>query len=452
MTYFIRLNLSGRLDPPAFRAALDRALARHPVLKSVMRVAPIGRESEWRVSDVRPHVGIDEEDVPLDFPRGEPIDLHTEIGLRAWIRNGVESSRLWLQFHHCCCDGLGAFRFIEDLLACYAGQISEIAGEPVADPRPIHGAALPVRKRFGLTWSGLAQRLPQELRGLAGAVKFFLNRPVALLGTSPPRPVPSVARHDAYCTHEIDGDMIGRLRQAAHDRGATFNDLLLREYFLALDDWMSVYQPAARGGCLRVIVPMNLREPGDEFPAANVLTLDFLDRSARDCEDAEQLLAGLRDEMRLSKTFRLGLRLMRVVSFLRSLNLEIDPLLDPRHCLTSTVFSNLGEPFAKAPLARCNERLVAGNIVLESIDVVPTLRPHTNVSLVAMAYRGRVRFTLHFDARLLSAVEAQDLMSAFAWRLESSIGAGGLDGRPQPASAAPANAPAADVPLVAASL
>lgn len=441
MTYFIRLNLSGPLHPATFSAALDRALSRHPVLRSIVCDVPFGREYAWKTTDAIPFLGIDGEHAPLDFPRGQPIDLHTEVGLRLWIRNGLQSSRLWLQFHHCCCDGLGAFRFVEDLLACYAGLRTGPAAGPPAEPRPVNGEALAVRKRLGLTWSGLVWRLPQELRGLAGALKFFLNRPIAVHGTPPSTPVPAIARHEAYCSHDIDSARIRKLRQAAHAREATLNDLLLREYFLALDEWISVHQPEAHGRCVRVIVPMNLREPGDEFPAANVLTLDFVDRKARDCTDAERLLAGLRDEMRLSKTFRLGLRLMRVVGFVRSLGLDLEPLLGLRQCLTSSVFSNLGEPFAKAPLSRCNERLVAGDVIVESIDVVPTLRPHTNVSLVAMAYGGQIRFTLHYDARLLSITDAQDLMSSFAWRLEASTSTPDLGDR----------APSASAPLVVAS-
>lgn len=447
MTYFFRLNLTGRVDLAALEGALDTCLQRHPLLQSLVHYLPFGRECEWRQTDARPFVSDAEADVPLDFPRGEPIDLRSEVGLRVWIRNGPASSALWLQFHHCCCDGLGAFRFIEDLLACYG--LSRTKKQSTDVLRPIDTSRLATRGNFGPGWAGIIKSIPRELLGIAGAVKFFLQRPLSLFGGRSAETAQPLRRHEALCSYRVSDSMARRLRRVAHDRGATLNDLLLRDFFLAFDDWISDNQPAVHGRPVRIMIPMNLRQPADEAtPAANIVTMEFLDRNAHDCKEPEKMLDSIRDETRRSKTWRLGLRLIRVVGFVRALGLDLGPLLGERDCLATSVFSNLGNPLAKTPLPHHNGWLIAGDVILESIDIVPPLRPQTNVTLVVMAYGGELRFSLHYDARTISTSGAEDLLLALARRLEAS--AGDFPSRPLAAHVAAGVAVTAETSLVGA--
>ena len=58
--------------------------------------------------------------VRREFPQGLHIDLFRETGLRLWFYEEDNATELLSQFHHSCCDGLGALKFLETLLECYA--------------------------------------------------------------------------------------------------------------------------------------------------------------------------------------------------------------------------------------------------------------------------------------------------------------------------------------------
>ena len=50
------------------------------------------------------------------------LDIGSRTGLRVWVRQGDGASRIVMQFHHACCDGIGAYRFLGDLLAAYGAR------------------------------------------------------------------------------------------------------------------------------------------------------------------------------------------------------------------------------------------------------------------------------------------------------------------------------------------
>lgn len=119
MTFIVDMVLSGILDREAFDHALVEALQRHPLLASLIRPAKHGALCWVPATDEKVHVDWAQADVPICFSDGEWINLHDELGLRIWIRQGDTSVCLKVQFHHVCCDGIGAYRFLGDLLACY---------------------------------------------------------------------------------------------------------------------------------------------------------------------------------------------------------------------------------------------------------------------------------------------------------------------------------------------
>ncbi|HEY5315483.1 MAG TPA: hypothetical protein VIK18_23330, partial [Pirellulales bacterium] len=129
MTFFGELQFRGVISRPALETALEAAVSRHPLLAA--RIDGPARARRWVAaerslppivftSDCQPAPDCDQ-----SYPRPpQPIDLQTGTGLRLWVRTGSDASRMLLEFHHACCDGQGAMRFIGDLLAAYAAQVA----------------------------------------------------------------------------------------------------------------------------------------------------------------------------------------------------------------------------------------------------------------------------------------------------------------------------------------
>ena len=119
MTFTVRLKFSGQFDGEAFESAVEVAVGRHPFLNAHLS-GDHERKLRWTPAPgVKTYIDVAELDMPLQFPGSERIDLRNQTGLRIWVRTGPETTEMRLQFHHSCCDGIGSYRFIEDLLCAY---------------------------------------------------------------------------------------------------------------------------------------------------------------------------------------------------------------------------------------------------------------------------------------------------------------------------------------------
>ena len=134
MVFVVQLKLSGEIRRPAFESSFEEALSRHPLLCALLR-RPARSGPEWMLAeDQRPAVDWDVLGAAIGSPRGERIDLGSEVGLRVWVRQGDGAAEVTLQFHHACCDGIGALRFIGHLLAAYGTRTASADRRPTLHP------------------------------------------------------------------------------------------------------------------------------------------------------------------------------------------------------------------------------------------------------------------------------------------------------------------------------
>ncbi|MFF8657460.1 non-ribosomal peptide synthetase [Streptomyces huasconensis] len=148
------LRLDGPLDAARLRAAGDRLLSRHAVLRTRFTVgeaepeavvAPEGLALPWREVDLR---GLDaqarEEEVArlTQQQRGTPFELDAPPLLRLLLlRTGEERSVLALTHHHLVCDGWSQPRLLRELLAGYAPAPGAApAPEPGVLPAAVDGS------------------------------------------------------------------------------------------------------------------------------------------------------------------------------------------------------------------------------------------------------------------------------------------------------------------------
>ena len=161
------------MEAEALYRALAMVVARHPLLAA--RVRREGRAAPlWVEGDGQPPA-IDwaRGDVPISHPQGEYIDLGRGPGLRGLGPPVEPTTRLLLQFHHVCCDGLAAIRVIEELLSAYHEHAA--GRDPAAVLKPLEPQRLRARGNFG-EGGPPRPRLGDLWIGVRGWAKFWPDR------------------------------------------------------------------------------------------------------------------------------------------------------------------------------------------------------------------------------------------------------------------------------------
>ena len=445
MVFVLTLQLAGQIDRAALERSLCDALGRHPLLHALVD-RTIRRRPCWvSAGDRPPQLDWDVEGVPLRCVGGADgvaIDLTSRPGLRVWVRQGGQGAELSLQFHHACCDGLGALRFIGDVLSAYGIHVAGGHDKPV--PRPVDVGRLATRGKLGRGKLGRGnlgrgdestlERTLAFLGNLSHMLRFVARRPVPLSSPAdlpPAEPVlsdrtetqtlPSIEHH-AFSEVQTQ-----RLRDVAARHGTTLNDLLMRDMFLTINQWNSLAhgqqsgrQRGRQSGWLRVSMPTNLRRPDDEqMPASNFVSHTFLTRRPRAMRNPQKLLAGIQRETAAIKRTRRGLCFIRVIEAAQALCGDMPRLLVGSRCRATTVLSNLGhiERSLAATFPQNAGRIVAGNLTLKSITAAPPIRPNTSAAFLAYCYAGRLNIGALFDQKIFTRAQAQTLLNKYTNRL-----------------------------------
>jgi hypothetical protein len=423
MSIVARLRFTGQLDRRATNEALETVVARHPLLRAEVRKTPAGR-LEWIASADRPTAISWIDDPGSDrLPSMRPINLFTEPGLRLWASADPQRSSLVLQVHHAACDGKAVFQALDDFVQGYACAFAD-SRSPI-ELTPFDPQTLRKRGRYGLTVLKYLRMLPAQLMGLSRIQMFFMQRPVPLLerlatvSGELPEGFPNVK------LGSLEADEVQKLAAAVADAKVTANDWLLRDFFVAVDDFRARHQAAAQDAWIRISVPMNLRGEFDKrMPAANVVSMVFLDRRSRQIADSAGLLGSIHREMDSIRRRQLGLIFVVSLWGLRLLPGGMAKWVDRDCCEATCVLSNLGRAMADSPLPRRNARIVAGNVVLEGVDFFVPVRKGTAASMAMIYYAGGLNLCMHYDSRYITEDQADDLMATYLRKIRASIETG----------------------------
>jgi hypothetical protein len=395
-----QFHFSGQAPREALATAFDTVIRREPLLTARIDRSRFGRP-RWVpgpvptlchavVSEPRP-IGT------MSLPRLAPHDgpmLHAEI---------VESPIDWtvnLAVHHAACDGLGLVAFMERWLL-------EASGLQGRRPRPAQDvlACLRARGRVATSWNGFLRMLPDLRVGLAG-VRQFMGRHVAELG------VQGSANRDPDCTTwspailvtEIDSSTAQHVEAAARAEGVTVNDILAAAFLAAVTEaTLATHATTADEAWVRLGVPVSLRTKSDHLlPAANRVSMVFLDRQREHCADHHALVGGVHAEMELIRSHALG--------HIMPMSLELGRLMPgglrraanrPAPQATA-VLSNLGRCFHRSPLTDESGTLRIGESTLTSWWIAPPVRPGTALAVATHETGGQRIVAAHVDPRALS--------------------------------------------------
>ena len=419
-----QLFLSGYLQQSAFESAIEKTIERHPLLRALVR-SPRRHQLCWVTAGIlEPRVDWAEIGRPLQTRMGEYLDLTSEVGLRVWIRQGLRSAIVTLQFHHACIDGTGAIQFITDLLAFY-GRLTCSAEDPVPELLELQQGLLrqrarilpPVARESG-SRVGWRQKVTKLFR--------FIKRKPSPLG--PPRgstdSINTCPPFPGIVSHTFTEEETQKLKWVAKQQGASLNDLLLRDLFLVINAWNSEHGREGIGRWLRIMMPVNLRtKEFSRLPAANVLSYGFLTRDCRECDEPALLLAGISRETREIKFGGSSMMFLKNITMIRKFWGGLKRISDPQKCYATVVLSNVGDVTTRlaGSLPSRNGRLVAGDVVLEAVRGCPPLRQNTRAVFHVMTYCGEMTVAARGWPELFGLEETRNLLHRFIHQLHQSL-------------------------------
>lgn len=413
---FVRMRFRGRLDETGFRAAALTAVARHPLLHA--RVQRHRGRYHWHVDEPNPSISWCDQ-ANDEQPAFRRLNIESEHGLKFAVCLREHESELMVQFHHACCDGLAIFQVVHELLLAYAMQVDEKAGVSLPE---IDLSLLQNRGSIGLTTGSFLRLASRQAVGLRGVWQFLTRKPSHLLPHRvPQRDEPAPPSFPSVIAHHFQPDVSAGVRRAAKLAKVTQNDLLIRDLFLALEEFRQshgVHDPTA---WLRLMIPVSMRRKHQyQAPAANIVSSVFLDRRAIDMEEPEHLLQDLSEEMSLIKHRQLNHLFLHSLWAQRMLPQGLQRTARPKRCQTTVVFTNLSRVFARSSLPRIDGRLQCGDVVLLSVEAIPPIARHLNAALGVSWYANQMTITLHHDPRAVSHEAAGELLGGLVRRMRES--------------------------------
>lgn len=213
------------------------------------------------------------------------------------------------------------------------------------------------------------------------------------------------------------------LCQLARSAGATVNDVLLRDLFVTLAEWNRQYAGGSSERGIRLAMPINLRRAVHaSLPAANLVSMCFLQRDVPSDCDLAALLSSITHETRGIKRHDLGRTLLTLLSLSGMRSGGVSRMVNSQRCHTTSVLSNLRHPFADAKLPRDGSgRLQSGELTVEAAGLIPQIRAGVPVSFGVVCYAGELRIELHYDSGKFAMSQARDLLNRYTDRLERTL-------------------------------
>lgn len=417
MTYAHVVDLHGKIDQPAMESAVLAALARHPL--TCAKVRQRGDVEHWIAGSLPRQAVIWHEQPPVRLPfGGRWVDLYDECGFRIDGYAEGENSYLVFSTHHAVTDGLGLLQFVGEVLAIYGGLTASCPEVPKLielEPSRLSG-----RGEFEVSIPHPVSRIT-ALRSLISETWKIISRQPTLMADREDVEHSKCVR-SGYVVVSVDDDRLVPVRKWVTEKGASLNDLLIRDLIVALDEWTS-QQKRGRSRWLRVAMPTSLRSKYDRrTPAANILGYAFVTRSRNDCRDESALLDGIVQELDFVQEWSLGTMFSAAVGVVDRIPGLLRLITRRKRRFATAVLSNLGEVTRRftAKLPRENGKVMAGNLELVNITAAPPVRPGTSLAMAVTGCSGKLNFCAQFDTQVISEGEVRTFLESYVQKVLSA--------------------------------
>lgn len=430
MVFYFQNRLAGVVNKDILHRALSDVVARHPLLSC--KVQKSWLSVKWVPNETGPAIQWDHQQCLQDEPWKHPIDLYTGVGLRIWVEQRDDVAIVTYQFHHACCDGIGAGQFLEDIAISYARHFAIANGESdqlpelrQLNPNLLKTRGLPSKR---ITAHSFQLQMQRSWSWLVYLFAYLFKRKIPLIQRTPlneSEPQQGLALRNL----KLSKAETRRLREYARQHNSSLNDVLIRDLMVTAHQWNSQsatqYKPFSgfRRGHICVLVPTSLRGPDDcELPACNVVSYLFLSQSVAAILKPKLLLEKIRDEVQLIRKYQAGWVFLQAINRVAKIPRGLDILMRQtnRMCMSTTVLTHMGNAFNTfgGRLPSRKGYTAMGDLLIEDAYGVPPIRRGTYAAFSSVLFQGRLSVSLRCCSKKFSEQDADNLLELFAKQLK----------------------------------
>jgi hypothetical protein len=195
------------------------------------------------------------------------------------------------------------------------------------------------------------------------------------------------------------------------------NDVAIALLLNTIARWNRQHGETGHDRLYRILVPVDLRETGDErLPASNRLSFVFLTRPTSLCLDWPKLLGTIRDEMDYIDEHTCKYNLIHALPIVQALPGVVPFGARLPACFSTAVLTNLGNVLRKQR-SRYSERdghPLMGNLRFLRASGVPPLRPKTHLGIGMTMSLDEIVLQSQTDSRFFSSGSAESFLQFFA--------------------------------------
>lgn len=417
--FVVVMEFLGKMDEAAFEQAIRETIRRNPFLSATVK--RVNGKLQWIQSDFP----ADQIRWEKSNPDGEQarFDLRKKPGFRVYGHTDGTTSEVRLIFHHAVADGHGARRVILDWITVYASMVT-----PDARIGPLDKLNYDRLRRRGefahniitkpeIPTSAARPTLSQRFRNI---YEFLSQQPTPLRpGHEMPPSRRSVPAH--VMTHRFNRQDVKRFRDRLRGSPINLNDVSIALLLNSIARWNRAHGESGADRLYKVLVPVDLRESGDELmPAANRMSFVFITRPTSLCLDWSRLLKTIRDEMDYIDNHGCKYNLINVLPIVQSVPGLAQIGTRMPICMSTAVLTNLGDTVRRLRFRFPEEdgRPLIGNLQFVRAGGAPPLRPKTWLGIGLAISLGELVIHTQFDASIFSRADAEGFLSLFAgsWR------------------------------------
>ncbi|MFM7034903.1 MAG: hypothetical protein ACKOYJ_06915 [Planctomycetia bacterium] len=401
MVIVMRLDFTDGPPPSSLAEAFSATISEEPLLAAHV-VRSRGR-SRWMPAPSPPLFQAEDGSASADSTTLAPplprIDPKIGPMLHASVVTRQTGWSIVVAVHHAACDGLGIVGFMERWLLRATGKE---ARRPRGSAEAV--TALGRRGRVAGSWREFSSMLPKLAKGLEG-VKQFVSRDVVDLGHARPtapetvEPAPLTLWQPTIIAMTLEESLVERLERRAMATEVMVNDMLMAALMTTLGEHVDGRAvPADEKAWIRLATPMSLRTKSDHaLPAANRVSMVFLDRQPGDRLDAPQLVRSFKDEMDVIRGHSLGHIFPLSLAASRLMPGGLKRTTNSPTPQATAVLSNLGRCFHRSPLTDDAGTIRVGDSRLAGWWIVPPVRPGTALAAATHETSGRRTVAFHLD-------------------------------------------------------
>ncbi|MFM7040554.1 MAG: hypothetical protein ACKO2L_22835 [Planctomycetaceae bacterium] len=435
MVIVMLADVTGLLHEAEFRTSVAALLRRQLLLRCRIQIHN-GRPAWLPLTEIPDPVVwhcVASADPAMSVPTVQPLDIRSGQGLRVTVWFTPTASRISLELHHACADGIAAVQLLNEMFAEYAAR----TGGAVLPPPPSDAAAFqaletrsPLQKSqapdnnsttrstpLHILVAKLARLLGRRPVRIADSLARQQSRPNAVMQLQPSSPDGHVGDpFPAISVQSVPDGLLTKLRSIAATKAVGLNDLLLLQMFRHVTNWNTEAGLGSERSWVRIAVPVSMRNPRNgQLPACNLVSYALVTHRMRDCREPSRLLQQIHEKTATMRSGKDGLIALKIFRLLRRIPWGVRAFLSLWPCAGTLVLANVGHVSRRCrfQLPLTHGRWTAGNIIVERVCGAPPVRPHTLAAFGITEYAGQLHISLRTDGTRLNAADTDLFLRQF---------------------------------------